>query len=108
MTSCTDPDVQKELDPIIVDVYYDCLERKLEEDGKKPRFSREQAHNLYANAFVIQVPCLAIMLGLRGFPLKASGKEEEFRRIYERIEHVANRAIEKEKSLGLFEKFALK
>ncbi|KAI6197903.1 hypothetical protein M3Y94_01280500 [Aphelenchoides besseyi] len=96
ISHCTDADVRRQCERKAVDVYYDRLTENYAKRGQKPKFTREQAYELYDLSFVQEVALLCIMFGIMAIPLKDSKEksdQENFEKLALRLKMAADDAI---------------
>ncbi|KAI6223135.1 hypothetical protein M3Y99_01458700 [Aphelenchoides fujianensis] len=65
---CADADVRREVERAAVDAYFDRLSDKLQRNGQKPRFSREDAHMMFEVAVAHQTAVLATIFAFVVLP----------------------------------------
>ena len=69
IVNCADAEIRRACEYQVVDFYYDYLTRRYKEHGKTPKFTREQAYELYELAYVQETLFFGIMVTISYFQL---------------------------------------
>ncbi|KAI6190776.1 hypothetical protein M3Y97_00155300 [Aphelenchoides bicaudatus] len=106
--NCASGELRREIEKDLVDFFYDQLTEKLGANGKKPKFTREQAHFLYKYAIVQETGLLCVMFAVIALPLKDSEKDQaDVQKLAKRLNDLFDDAIQFMDEHGLHEKFKL-
>jgi aminoglycoside phosphotransferase (APT) family kinase protein len=62
IVTCSDAEIRRGCEYQVVDFYFDYLTKRYKEHGKTPKFTREQAYELYELAFVQETLLFGIMV----------------------------------------------
>ncbi|KAI6192788.1 Phosphotransferase [Aphelenchoides fujianensis] len=96
LSNCVDADERRKCETEAISAFYDRLQSKVAEHGKKPRFSRQQAAEFYALAFAEQIQVLLVMFALIVHPLRNSADPEDVEkreRLADRLKQAAKDAM---------------
>ncbi|KAI6197767.1 hypothetical protein M3Y94_01263800 [Aphelenchoides besseyi] len=106
--NCADAEIRREVESQAIDLYYDRLTENLQAHGRKPKLTREQAHELYELAYVHQTGVLAQIFTMLVLPDAKSDckvKQAKAAKIWIRLRFALEDQQERLKKYGLLEKF---
>ncbi|KAI6222707.1 hypothetical protein M3Y95_00922100 [Aphelenchoides besseyi] len=108
IVNSADAEIRRELEGPAIDLYYDRLTENLRTHGRKPKLTREQAHELYEIAYVQQTGELAqtyAMLMLPNAKSDCKVKQAKAAKLWIRLRFALEDQQERLKKYGLLERF---